>query len=117
MDNLLEFLDKDRQRMVDFFNDVLTNKKLSEQESVELIAKVLSDYNDKLLITIENIQKRKDDLKEKVNQKYYETLLEQHKLNLENYRKLERFEPNTYNSVESFAKGAEAISKINIPNK
>ena len=102
MNNVLEFLDKDRQRMFDFFNDMITNKKLSEPESVELIAKVLSDYNDKLLITIENIQQRKDDLREKENQKYYETLLEQHKLNLENYRKFGRFETNNYNSVESF---------------
>ena len=102
MNNVLEFLDKDRQRMVDFFNDIITNKKLLETESVELIAKVLSDYNDKLLITIENIQQRKDDLREKENQKYYETLLEQHKLNLENYRNFGRFETNNYNSVESF---------------
>ena len=102
MNNLLEFLDKDRQRMVDFFNDVLTNKKLSEPESVELISKVLSKYNDKLLITIENIRKRKDDIREKENQKYYETLIEQHKLNLDNSRKLERFGVGNYNSVESF---------------
>ena len=102
MNNILEFLDKDRQRMVDFFNDIITNKKLSEPEYVELIVKVLSDYNDKLLITIENIQQRKDDIREKENQKYYETLLEEHKMNLENFRKLDRFEPNTYNSVESF---------------
>lgn len=102
MNNILEFLDKDRQRMVDFFNDIITNKKLSEPESVELIAKVLSDYNDKLLITIENIQKRKDDLKEKEMPKYYEALLEEHRMNLENYRKFGRFETNNYNSVESF---------------
>ena len=102
MNNVLEFLDKDRQRMVDFFNDIITNKKLSEPEYVELIAKVLSDYNDKLLITIENIQQRKDDLREKENHKYYEALLEEHRMNLENFRKLDRFEPNNYNSVESF---------------
>ena len=102
MNNVLEFLDKDRQRMIDFFNDIITNKKLSEPESVELIAKVLSDYNDKLLITIENIQQRKDDLREKEMPKYYEALLEEHKMNLENFRKLDRFETNNYNSVESF---------------
>ena len=102
MNNILEFLDKDRQRMVDFFNDIITNKKLSEPESVELISKVLSDYNDKFLVTVENIQKRKDDLKEKEMPKYYEALLEEHRMNLENFRKLERFESNNYNSVESF---------------
>lgn len=102
MNNILEFLDKDRQRMVDFFNDIITNKKLSEPESVELISKVLSDYNDKFLVTVENIQKRKDDLKEKEMPKYYEALLEEHRMNLENYRKFGRFESNNYNSVESF---------------
>ena len=102
MNNLLEFFFIFWQRMVDFFNDVLTNKKLSEPESVELISKVLSNYNDKLLITIENIRKRKDDIREKENQKYYETLIEQHKLNLDNSRKLERFGVGNYNSVESF---------------
>lgn len=117
MDNLLEFLDKDRQRVFDFFSDTIVNKRLSEPESVNLITKVLSEYNDKLLAIVENMKNRNDELREKELQKYYETLLEQHKLNLENYRKLERFEPNTYNSVESFAKGAEAISKINVPNK
>lgn len=102
MNNVLEFLDKDRQRMVDFFNDIITNKKLSEPESVEIISKMFSDYNDKFLVTIENIQKRKDDLKEKEMPKYYEALLEEHRMNLENFRKLDRFEPNNYNSVESF---------------
>lgn len=102
MNNILEFLDKDRQRMIDFFNDIITNKKLSEPESVELISKVLSDYNDKLLTTIDNIQKRKDELKEKEIHKHYETLLEEYKLNLENSRKFERFGVDNYNSVESF---------------
>ena len=88
--------------MFDFFNDMLTNKKLSEPESVELIAKVLSDYNDKLLVTVENMEKRKDDLREKEMPKYYEALLEEHRMNMENFRKHERFEPNNYNSVESF---------------
>lgn len=102
MNNILEFLDKDRQRMVDFFNDIITNKKLSEPESVELISKVLSDYNDKLLSTIDNIQKRKDELKEKEIQKHYETLLEEYKLNLENSSRFKRFGVDNYNSVESF---------------
>lgn len=102
MDNILEFLDKDRQRMVDFFNDIITNKKLSEPESVELISKVLSDYNDKLLTTIDNIQKRKDEFKEKEIQKYYETLIEEYKLNLENSGRFKRFGVDNYNSVESF---------------
>lgn len=102
MNNVLEFLDKDRQRLVDFFNDIITHKKLSESESVNLIAKVLSDYNDKLLTTIENIQQRKDDLKEKEMQKHHDTLLEEYKLNLDNFRKLERFGIDNYNSVESF---------------
>ena len=117
MNNVLEFLDKDRQRLVDFFNDVLTNNKLSEQESVELIVKVLSDYNDKLLITIENIQQRKDDLREKEMPKYYEALLEEHRMNLENYRKSRDFGDKICDFAESFAKGAEDISKINVPNK
>lgn len=102
MNNILEFLDKDRQRMVDFFNDIVTNKKLSEPESVELISKVLSEYNDKLLTTIDNIQKRKDELKEKEIQKHYETLLEEYKLNLENSSRFKRFGVDNYNSVESF---------------
>ena len=117
MNNVLEFLDNDRQRMVDFFNDIVTNKKLSEPESVDLIAKVLSEYNDKLLSTVENMEKRKDDLREKEMPKYYETLLEQHKMNLENSLKPRNFGDKICDFAESFAKGAEAISKINIPNK
>jgi alpha-galactosidase/6-phospho-beta-glucosidase family protein len=117
MDNVLEFLDKDRQRMVDFFNDIVTNKKLSEPESVDLITKVLSDYNDKLLVTVENMEKRKDDLREKEMPKYYETLLEQHRMNLENSLKPRDFGDKICDFAESFAKGAEAISKINVPNK
>ena len=117
MNDVLEFLDKDRQRMVDFFNDIVTNKKLSEPESVDLIAKVLSEYNDKLLSTVENMEKRKDDLREKEMPKYYETLLEQHKMNLENSLKPRNFGDKICDFAESFAKGAEAISKINIPNK
>ena len=117
MNNVLEFLDKDRQRMFDFFNDMLTNKKLSEPESVELISKVLSDYNDKLLVTVENMEKRKDDLREKEMPKYYEALLEEHRMNLENYRKSRDFGDKICDFAESFAKGAEAISKIDVPNK
>ena len=117
MNNVLEFLDKDRQRMVDFFNDIVTNKKLSEPESVDLITKVLSEYNDKLLVTVENMEKRKDDLREKEMPKYYETLLEQHRMNLENSLKPRDFGDKICDFAESFAKGAEVISKINVPNK
>lgn len=102
MDNLLEFLDKDRQRMFDFFSDTIINKRLTEPESVSLITNVLSEYNDKLLTIVENMKKRNDDLREKEQQKYYETILEEYKLNLEHFRKLGRFEVDNYNSVESF---------------
>ena len=102
MDNLLEFLDKDRQRVFDFFSDTIVNKRLSEPESVNLITKVLSEYNDKLLAIVENMKNRNDELREKELQKYYETLLEEYKLNLDNFRKLERFGVGNYNSVESF---------------
>ena len=75
MNDVLEFLDKDRQRLLDFFNDIITNKKLSEQESVELITKVLSDYNDKLLKTVETIDRQKDDSREDDLPKFYKTIL------------------------------------------
>ncbi len=117
MNNVLEFLDKDRQRMVDFFNDIITNKKLSEPESVEIISKMFSDYNDKFLVTVENMEKRKDDLREKEIPKYYEALLEEHRMNLENSIKPRNFGDKICDFAESFAKGAEAISKINIPTK
>lgn len=75
MNDVLEFLDKDRQRLLDFFNDIITNKKLSESESVEMITKVLSDYNDKLLKTVETIDRQKDDSGEDDLPKFYKTLL------------------------------------------
>ena len=117
MDNLLEFLDKDRQRVFDFFSDTIVNKRLSEPESVNLITKVLSEYNDKLLAIVENMKNRNDELREKELQKYYETLLEEHRMNLENYRKSRDFGDKICGFAESFAKGAEAISKINVPKK
>lgn len=56
MDNLLEFLDKDRQRMFDFANDIITNKKLSETESIEAVTSMMNEYNEKFLQTVENIK-------------------------------------------------------------
>ena len=75
MNDVLEFLDKDRQRIIDFFNDIISNKKLSESESVELITKVLSDYNDKLLETIKSIERQKNDSREDDLPKFYKTIL------------------------------------------
>lgn len=56
MDNLLEFLDKDRQRMFDFANDIITNGKLSEQESIESVTSMMNEYNENFLTTVENIK-------------------------------------------------------------
>jgi hypothetical protein len=56
MDNLLEFLDKDRQRMFDFANDIVTNGKLSEKESIESVTSMMNEYNENFLTTVENIK-------------------------------------------------------------
>lgn len=56
MDNLLEFLDKDRQRMFDLANDIVTNGKLSEKESIESVTSMMNEYNENFLTTVENIK-------------------------------------------------------------
>lgn len=56
MDNLLEFLDKDRQRMFDFANDIVTNGELSEKESIEYVTNMMNEYNENFLTTVENIK-------------------------------------------------------------
>lgn len=56
MDNVLEFLDKDRQRMFDFANDIITNGKLSEKESIESVTNMVNEYNKNFLTSVENIK-------------------------------------------------------------
>lgn len=56
MDNVLEFLDKDRQRMFDFANDIITNGKLSEKESIESVTNMMNEYNENFLTSVENIK-------------------------------------------------------------
>lgn len=56
MDNILEFLDKDRQRMFDLVNDLVTNGKLSEKESIESVTNMMNEYNKNFLTSVENIK-------------------------------------------------------------
>ena len=56
MDNVLEFLDKDRQRMFDFANDIITNGKLTEKESIGSVTNMVNEYNKNFLTSVENIK-------------------------------------------------------------
>lgn len=61
MDNVLEFLDKDRQRMFDFANDIITNGKLSEKDSIESVTNMMNEYNKNFLTSVENIKTSTND--------------------------------------------------------
>ena len=83
----------------------------------------MTPYNQNLLEIVDNIQKRKDELNEKDMNKFYESKLkeqenynnaklEEHRINMEYSIKPRNFANTVCDFANSFARGAEAISKF-----
>lgn len=122
LNTVLDLLYNDRKQQLDFFNDIITNKKMSEENIVTMMNTIMDKYNDKLLTIVDSIQKRKDELNEKDMNKYYETKLkeqenynnaklEEHKMNLEYSIKPRAISDTICDFADSFARSAEALKK------
>lgn len=123
LNNILDLLESDRKQQLDFFNDIITNKKMSEETIKDLMINIINPYNQKMLEIVDTLQKRKDELNEKDMNKFYETKLkeqenynnaklEEHRINMEYSIKPRNFANTVCDFADSFARGAEAISKF-----
>lgn len=123
LNNILDLLESDRKQQLDFFNDIITNKKMSEETIKDLMINIMNPYNQKMLEIVDTLQKRKDELNEKDMNKFYETKLkeqeiynntklEEHRINMEYSIKPRNFANTVCDFTDSFARSAEAISKF-----
>ena len=114
LNTVLDLLYNDRKQQLDFFNDIITNKKMPEENIVTMMNTIMDKYNDKLLTIVDSIQKRKDELNEKDMNKYYETKLkeqenynnaklEEYKMNIEYSIRPRTISATIYDFVDSFA--------------